>query len=314
MQSLTKHLKFITLIVCLPCFLSGSQSFKNHSFKSTPHEEKAISSHHFTENAIVGPLLSIKAILPAPSRELQQLQQALPRSEHMNPLLGIYLFSAIGLLLILFMYNLDKSHFNMDIRPISILTELFSKHANSNIFPPYQKYNLIGLSGWDQIEVPILQYSLSVYQDKHSNHTYQLPPKPSIEATSTHSNHPESLRKRAVVQAQPTKEEAVWLNALKAQIREQISDHQLTVIALAEHFNMSESVFFRKVKKVSNQSPIKLIQVIRIEQAIRLLDQRNHGTLAQIAAKVGYKDTRSFSRRFKKHQGLLPSEYLKCMK
>ena len=55
-------------------------------------------------------------------------------------------------------------------------------------------------------------------------------------------------------------------------------------------------------------TPLQYIVSLRITNSMNLMDNTNYN-INQIAAAVGYDNAQYFSRLFKKHTGMTPSEY-----
>lgn len=71
------------------------------------------------------------------------------------------------------------------------------------------------------------------------------------------------------------------------------------------------TVYFRKLFfRVTGSSPITYIHNLRIAKAKRMLES-DYESLAEIAASLGYADIYTFSKAFKKHTGLSPTQYAK---
>jgi len=85
-------------------------------------------------------------------------------------------------------------------------------------------------------------------------------------------------------------------------------DELFSVDKLADQMNMSVSQLSRKLNALIDQPPGQLIRTFRLQRAAELLKQ-NAGTVAEICYKVGFNDQAYFSRAFKKHFGISPSEY-----
>lgn len=77
---------------------------------------------------------------------------------------------------------------------------------------------------------------------------------------------------------------------------------------LADHFNMSISNFSYHFKKTMGQNFKEYIDQLRIQKSIALL-RRSDDTLELIAQQVGYSNTSSFIRSFKKVVGITPGQY-----
>ncbi len=105
-------------------------------------------------------------------------------------------------------------------------------------------------------------------------------------------------------------EDRGWLEAFENYIRENLSSDILTVPFLAREFAMSESTLLRQLKRLTGLTPNQYLQEMRLDKARRLLENRTYNSISRVAAEVGYTDSRSFSRSFRKRFGKLPSELL----
>lgn len=102
--------------------------------------------------------------------------------------------------------------------------------------------------------------------------------------------------------------EADWLADFEAYIRAHIADDALSISFLAQEFSMSESTFLRQVTRITGLSPKQYLQEVRLHAAREMLENKTYSSVSQVAAKVGYTDTRTFSRSFRQRFGKLPSE------
>ncbi len=85
-------------------------------------------------------------------------------------------------------------------------------------------------------------------------------------------------------------------------------DQTLNLEALAAQFNVSQRTLIRRFNKALNMPPITYLQAIRIERAQKMLEESER-SIETIMNAVGYEDTSSFRRLFKKRTGLTPTEY-----
>ena len=77
---------------------------------------------------------------------------------------------------------------------------------------------------------------------------------------------------------------------------------------VAKNHGMSRRTFERRFKKATGDTPLYYLQRTRVEAAKRLLESSD-GTFDEICYKLGYENSGHFREVFKKHTGLLPTEY-----
>ena len=87
----------------------------------------------------------------------------------------------------------------------------------------------------------------------------------------------------------------------------------LSVPELAATAGMSVPSYHVGFKRLTGNTPIQYLKALRLHEA-RLMIARRQGTLAAIAAEVGYASPAQFSRDFKRHFHRTPSEEAKWMR
>ena len=87
----------------------------------------------------------------------------------------------------------------------------------------------------------------------------------------------------------------------------------LSVPELAVTAGMSVPSYHVSFKLLTGNTPIQYLKALRLHEA-RLMIARRQGTLAAIAAEVGYASAAQFSRDFKRHFHRTPSEEAKWMR
>lgn len=92
-------------------------------------------------------------------------------------------------------------------------------------------------------------------------------------------------------------------------IEERLTE-RITLSSLAEQARMSKYHFARYFRKCTGISPMKYVNLIRIDRA-RVLLARDDLTSTEIAHQVGYDDLGAFIRNFKKITGSTPGEIRK---
>ncbi|WP_080947469.1 AraC family transcriptional regulator [Moraxella bovoculi] len=90
------------------------------------------------------------------------------------------------------------------------------------------------------------------------------------------------------------------------------AEHKITINKLATIAGLSISGLERLFRSVLNLSPQQMLQKIRLEKAVKLLQNPNESVI-EIAIQCGYTDHSAFSRQFKQLTGLSPSDFRKRM-
>lgn len=100
-----------------------------------------------------------------------------------------------------------------------------------------------------------------------------------------------------------------FLEGLNETIREHMEDTNLDVESLARLLNMSRITLYRKVKGITDLSPLELINTIRLKRAAELLAEGEY-RVYEVADRVGFSSQSNFARNFHKQFGMTPTE---CM-
>ncbi|MEP1446779.1 MAG: helix-turn-helix domain-containing protein [Paraglaciecola sp.] len=90
-------------------------------------------------------------------------------------------------------------------------------------------------------------------------------------------------------------------------------NQKIAVSDLPALVNLSLRTFNRRFKKATEHNPLEYLQTLRIEAAKKQFET-THDSVERIITQVGYDDLSSFTRLFKKHTGLSPSQYAKKFK
>jgi AraC-like DNA-binding protein len=77
----------------------------------------------------------------------------------------------------------------------------------------------------------------------------------------------------------------------------------------ASAMNVSSSLLYKKIKSLTDQSPVDFIQSIRLNYAMELLKTKKH-SITEVGEICGFASISYFSQRFKKYYGKTPSEAL----
>ncbi len=88
---------------------------------------------------------------------------------------------------------------------------------------------------------------------------------------------------------------------------------EISVAALAREVGMSVPSYHVHFKALTGSSPMQYVKAIRLHEA-RLMIARQSGTIAEVAASVGYASAAQFSRDFKRHFRRTASEEAKWVR
>jgi signal transduction histidine kinase/DNA-binding response OmpR family regulator len=107
-----------------------------------------------------------------------------------------------------------------------------------------------------------------------------------------------------------TSQDSQFMQRLLDTVEKHISDEKFSVEQLGREFGMSTSQINRKLKAIINQSAGTFIRSIRMERAMELI-KNDKATIAEIAYETGFTEPAYFSRVFKNHFGVAPSDVKK---
>lgn len=106
-----------------------------------------------------------------------------------------------------------------------------------------------------------------------------------------------------------TKADERFLETLHETISQHMEDVDLNVEQLARLMNMSRVTLYRKIKAVSDLSPLELINLIRLKRAAVLLAEGEH-RIYEISNIIGFSSQSNFSRNFQRQFHMTPSDYV----
>lgn len=102
------------------------------------------------------------------------------------------------------------------------------------------------------------------------------------------------------------------VNPLVHRIQKYVESHytepELSIIQMAEEFHFTPAYLCQVFKRETHNTINAYINDLRIRKAKELLQLRNQN-VTEIAFHVGYRDSNYFSKQFKKHVGMVPSDY-----
>jgi DNA-binding response OmpR family regulator/anti-sigma regulatory factor (Ser/Thr protein kinase) len=90
-------------------------------------------------------------------------------------------------------------------------------------------------------------------------------------------------------------------------VEKELSNPDLSVEELGSRLGMSRVQFYRKIKAITNYSPVELLRNIRLKRAAKMLSSTER-TVSEIAYEVGFTTPSYFTKCFKDYFGESPSD------
>jgi signal transduction histidine kinase/DNA-binding response OmpR family regulator len=100
-----------------------------------------------------------------------------------------------------------------------------------------------------------------------------------------------------------------FLQKVLAVTEENIANADFDVEAFCKAVGLSQAQLNRKLSALLDQSPSQFIRCYRLKRAALLL-QNGAGTVSEVAYQVGFTNLPHFSKAFRDHHGVTPSQYL----
>lgn len=104
--------------------------------------------------------------------------------------------------------------------------------------------------------------------------------------------------------------EQAFINNFKNYVEINISDPELNVDDIAKNIGLSRVQLYRKLKQLTDYSPVELIKIIRLKYATELLNVKSK-TMSEVAYEAGFSSPSYFTKCFKEFYKENPSDYIK---
>ena len=99
----------------------------------------------------------------------------------------------------------------------------------------------------------------------------------------------------------------IFLNKLNALLEAELSNPELDINDIAARLGYSRSVFYRRIKALTNIAPNDFLRTYRLKRAAEML--ASSSPLGEVSDLAGFSSYSYFSKAFKKHFGLSPKDY-----
>lgn len=93
----------------------------------------------------------------------------------------------------------------------------------------------------------------------------------------------------------------------KKAITERMDDSELSVETLGSLFGMSRVQLYRKIKNLTNYTPVEIIRITRLKAAQHLLASKDL-TVAEVSYQVGFSSPSYFAKCYKEYFGEMPND------
>ena len=124
---------------------------------------------------------------------------------------------------------------------------------------------------------------------------------------STLWNMDESKIEKNEIKINVDKEDNYFITHFKEVIESRLDNSDLSIEDLAADMNLSRVQLYRKVKSVTNMSPVELLRTARLNRAYQLLITTEK-TVSEVAYAVGFSAPSYFTKCFKEEYGVLPND------
>ncbi|NDP21550.1 MAG: response regulator [Paludibacter sp.] len=101
----------------------------------------------------------------------------------------------------------------------------------------------------------------------------------------------------------------VFITKVISLIEDNLVNESFAIENLAVEMAMSRTVFYKKMKSLTNENPKDFIKEIRMKKAVVLIREKKY-QINEIAYLVGFSNPKHFSTFFKKYYGVSPSNYV----
>ncbi len=103
-----------------------------------------------------------------------------------------------------------------------------------------------------------------------------------------------------------------FMASLYELFNQQLDNEEINLDETAKAMGQNRSIFFKKIKSITNRSPYELLKEYRLQRATEFLTSGEYN-VNEVCVMVGFKDRSHFSRLFKERYGVAPSKYVKSI-
>ena len=101
-----------------------------------------------------------------------------------------------------------------------------------------------------------------------------------------------------------------FIDRFRSLIENNLGNSELSIEELGEQMGLSRVQLYRKIKALTNYSPVELLRITRLKKASALLSTTDK-TISEITYEVGFTSPSYFTKCYKEYFGESPSDFLK---
>nr|WP_294899032.1 hybrid sensor histidine kinase/response regulator transcription factor [uncultured Pedobacter sp.] len=123
------------------------------------------------------------------------------------------------------------------------------------------------------------------------------------------------IHEKKIIKLEPdesalTSKDEMFLNDVIAIVESAMADPRFNIDSVAVAIGMGRTTFYKKLKCLTQRSPVEFVRDIRLNRGKQLLDKGEHN-ISEIAYMIGFSSSGYFSTCFKEAYRISPSEYVK---
>lgn len=158
------------------------------------------------------------------------------------------------------------------------------------------------------VEIPVAQNNYPLTPDQNNDLLPKQYPQyfSTIHKRLTH--HFDNTEKIQVAAQNQGSEYGVFMKKVNAVVSSNLNNYGFSVDDFANAMALSRTQLFRKLKQLAQMSPSAYIRFTRLQEAKRLLQDKNKDVnVTEVSYSVGFSNVSHFTRSFKKQFGMNPS-------
>ena len=105
-----------------------------------------------------------------------------------------------------------------------------------------------------------------------------------------------------------TEEDNLFIKSMQDYLHQHIAEEEFSINDLANHLNLSRSSFYRKLKQLTDMTPVDYVKHYRLNYAASLL--KSGMRIGEAMLECGFTNASYFAKCFKNQFGVLPKEFV----